>query len=170
MRNSPGRDSRGQNVFSIHPNSKFSLDAAFPVRPHRTTMLSRGTRLRAIPVLRGKPPRFLFCAYQTRVPLHLRSLDSNKLALPSSVSQRASFSTGRSIMAAQKIDGTAIAKGIREKINAEIQEKQRSNPRYKPSLVIIQGTKPFPRAIGSYTNTNSQLVIGQTQVCSCWSL
>jgi hypothetical protein len=42
-------------------------------------------------------------------------------------------------MAAQIIDGTAIAKGIRQKLNAEIGEKQRTNPRYKPSLVIIQG-------------------------------
>jgi hypothetical protein len=44
------------------------------------------------------------------------------------------------IMAATKIDGTAIAKSIREKIGAEILEKQKSNPRYKPSLRIIQGT------------------------------
>jgi len=42
-------------------------------------------------------------------------------------------------MPAQKIDGTAIARRIRERINAEIKEKQRTNPRYKPSLVIIQG-------------------------------
>merc|ERR1711981_73569 len=46
-------------------------------------------------------------------------------------------------MAAQTIDGTAIAKGIRQKLNAEIGEKQRTNPRYKPSLVIIQvGDRP----------------------------
>jgi len=42
-------------------------------------------------------------------------------------------------MTAQTINGTAIAKGIREKLNAEVQEKQSTNPRYKPSLVIIQG-------------------------------
>lgn len=42
-------------------------------------------------------------------------------------------------MVAQKIDGTAIAKSIRVRINAEIKDKQRTNPRYKPSLVIIQG-------------------------------
>jgi len=41
-------------------------------------------------------------------------------------------------MAAEKIDGTAIAKGIRERINAEIKEVQAKNPRYKPSLVIVQ--------------------------------
>ncbi|MCJ1459209.1 tetrahydrofolate synthase [Mycoblastus sanguinarius] len=41
-------------------------------------------------------------------------------------------------MAAEKIDGTAIAKNIREKINAEIKKTQQSNPRYKPSLTIVQ--------------------------------
>lgn len=43
-------------------------------------------------------------------------------------------------MVAAIIDGTAIAKGIRQKLNAEIGEKQKVNPRYKPSLVILQGT------------------------------
>ena len=42
-------------------------------------------------------------------------------------------------MTATKIDGTAIAKGIRERLNAEIKKKQESNARYKPSLRIIQG-------------------------------
>jgi methylenetetrahydrofolate dehydrogenase (NADP+)/methenyltetrahydrofolate cyclohydrolase/formyltetrahydrofolate synthetase len=42
-------------------------------------------------------------------------------------------------MAATKIDGTAIARKIREGLHAEIAEKQKLNPRYKPSLKIIQG-------------------------------
>jgi methylenetetrahydrofolate dehydrogenase (NADP+)/methenyltetrahydrofolate cyclohydrolase/formyltetrahydrofolate synthetase len=42
-------------------------------------------------------------------------------------------------MTATKIDGTAIAKKIREKLHAEIQSAQTVNPRYKPSLKIIQG-------------------------------
>jgi methylenetetrahydrofolate dehydrogenase (NADP+) / methenyltetrahydrofolate cyclohydrolase / formyltetrahydrofolate synthetase len=41
-------------------------------------------------------------------------------------------------MAGRNIDGTAIAKGIRERIHAQIQEAQKLNPRYKPSLKIIQ--------------------------------
>ena len=41
-------------------------------------------------------------------------------------------------MAAEKIDGTSIAKSIRERINAEIKKTQQSNPRYKPSLTIVQ--------------------------------
>lgn len=45
-------------------------------------------------------------------------------------------------MTATKIDGTAIAKKIREKIHAEIDDAQKTNPRFKPSLKIIQGKFP----------------------------
>lgn len=41
-------------------------------------------------------------------------------------------------MAAEKIDGTAIAKSIRDKINVDIEKTQEINPRFKPSLTIIQ--------------------------------
>lgn len=41
-------------------------------------------------------------------------------------------------MAATKIDGTGIAKGIRERINADIKKTQETNPRFKPSLKIVQ--------------------------------
>ncbi|SPN99528.1 probable C1-tetrahydrofolate synthase [Cephalotrichum gorgonifer] len=41
-------------------------------------------------------------------------------------------------MVAQNIDGTAIAKAIRERLRLEILEKQQANPRYKPCLKIIQ--------------------------------
>ena len=50
------------------------------------------------------------------------------------------FSSTPSAMVATKIDGTAIAKGIRERLHAEIEATQKVNPRYKPSLKIIQGT------------------------------
>lgn len=43
-------------------------------------------------------------------------------------------------MTATKIDGTAIAKSIREKLGGYIKEKQATNPRYRPSLKIVQGT------------------------------
>jgi len=46
-------------------------------------------------------------------------------------------------MAATKIDGTAIAKGIREDLNAHIRKVQESNARFKPSLKIVQGTDTF---------------------------
>jgi methylenetetrahydrofolate dehydrogenase (NADP+)/methenyltetrahydrofolate cyclohydrolase/formyltetrahydrofolate synthetase len=42
-------------------------------------------------------------------------------------------------MTATKIDGTAIAKSIRERLAAEIVEKQKTNPRYQPCLKIVQG-------------------------------
>jgi methylenetetrahydrofolate dehydrogenase (NADP+)/methenyltetrahydrofolate cyclohydrolase/formyltetrahydrofolate synthetase len=42
-------------------------------------------------------------------------------------------------MTAIKIDGTAIAKRIREGLHAKIEERQKANPKYKPSLKIIQG-------------------------------
>jgi methylenetetrahydrofolate dehydrogenase (NADP+) / methenyltetrahydrofolate cyclohydrolase / formyltetrahydrofolate synthetase len=41
-------------------------------------------------------------------------------------------------MTAAKIDGTAIAKKIRERLHAEIENTQKANPRYKPCLRIIQ--------------------------------
>ena len=41
-------------------------------------------------------------------------------------------------MPASKIDGTAIAKGIREKIQLEIKKTQETNSRFRPSLKIIQ--------------------------------
>jgi methylenetetrahydrofolate dehydrogenase (NADP+)/methenyltetrahydrofolate cyclohydrolase/formyltetrahydrofolate synthetase len=42
-------------------------------------------------------------------------------------------------MAAAKIDGTAIAKSIRQGLKTEIEQIQVSNPRFKPNLVIFQG-------------------------------
>ena len=54
-------------------------------------------------------------------------------------SSHRTFSTSSpSAMPAQKIDGTAVARSIRERINKDIAEKQALNPRYKPSLVIVQ--------------------------------
>lgn len=44
-----------------------------------------------------------------------------------------------SAIMASKIDGTAIAKSIREGLKAEIEQIQVTNPRFKPNLVIFQG-------------------------------
>lgn len=43
-------------------------------------------------------------------------------------------------MVGKKIDGTAIAKDIRERLKGEIQKLQETNPRFKPNLVIFQGS------------------------------
>jgi methylenetetrahydrofolate dehydrogenase (NADP+)/methenyltetrahydrofolate cyclohydrolase/formyltetrahydrofolate synthetase len=46
-------------------------------------------------------------------------------------------------MVGMTIDGTAIAKKIRERLHAEIEQTQRTNPRFKPSLKILQiGDRP----------------------------
>lgn len=46
-------------------------------------------------------------------------------------------------MVATKIDGTAIAKKIRDALHTQILETQKTNPRYKPCLKIIQiGDRP----------------------------
>jgi methylenetetrahydrofolate dehydrogenase (NADP+)/methenyltetrahydrofolate cyclohydrolase/formyltetrahydrofolate synthetase len=42
-------------------------------------------------------------------------------------------------MVARKLDGTAIAKAIRERLGSEIAERQKLNARYKPCLKIVQG-------------------------------
>ena len=49
-----------------------------------------------------------------------------------------SLSTNPVMMTATKIDGTAIAKSIRDRIQADIAKTQKINPRYQPSLTIIQ--------------------------------
>lgn len=54
-------------------------------------------------------------------------------------SQQPPHPSRQETMVASKIDGTAIAKAIRERIRLEILEKQQTNPRYKPCLKIIQG-------------------------------
>ncbi|CAK7211337.1 tetrahydrofolate synthase [Sporothrix curviconia] len=43
-------------------------------------------------------------------------------------------------MVAAKIDGTALAKKIRESLRAEVADKQTTNPRFQPCLKIIQAT------------------------------
>ena len=54
------------------------------------------------------------------------------------------FSTTPPALVATKLDGTAIAKSIRERIGREIAERQKLNPRYRPSLKIVQGTRNHP--------------------------
>lgn len=53
------------------------------------------------------------------------------------------FSGSLRNMDAEKIDGTAIAKGIRTRLQEEIKKRQETNPRYQPSLIIVQGTGPI---------------------------
>lgn len=64
--------------------------------------------------------------------------------------QRRGFCISQVKMTAVKIDGTAIAKNIREKLHAQIEETQKTNPRFRPSLKIIQGITPIYLYVLSY--------------------
>lgn len=68
---------------------------------------------------------------------------------------RAFFSTSARTMAATRIDGTAIAKKIRERLHEEIAEKQKINPRYNPSLKIIQGA----------SRSSVSFIVGKKKFC-----
>jgi methylenetetrahydrofolate dehydrogenase (NADP+)/methenyltetrahydrofolate cyclohydrolase/formyltetrahydrofolate synthetase len=67
------------------------------------------------------------------------------IALSSSSLAQARYvpATSASDMTATKIDGTGIAKSIRDQLYEEIKARQASNPRFKPSLVIFQGMSFF---------------------------
>ncbi|PUU83172.1 formate--tetrahydrofolate ligase-domain-containing protein [Tuber borchii] len=43
-------------------------------------------------------------------------------------------------MVAEKIDGTAVARKIRDRINEEIKRKQKTSERFRPALTIVQAT------------------------------
>lgn len=96
----------------------------------------------AVPVRELAPPNLLsYC---------LRATNSSHSSLPSlnppSGLHKAHFSTSRAVMGAVKIDGTAIAKRIRASLHAEIGGKKKINPRYIPSLKIIQGVSTSTKA------------------------
>lgn len=66
-------------------------------------------------------------------------------------------------MTAQKIDGTAIAKSIRARLHSEIQERKKANPKYIPSLKIIQGMPSQPGGHRQWIGTGTHadyLVLG----------
>lgn len=90
--------------------------------------------------LRGSLLHGRSCASLTRPP----TLPRHFISLPQLHTPTGSlrlFSSTPNAMTATKIDGTAIAKNIRERIHTEIEKTQKANPRYKPSLKIIQGIK-----------------------------
>lgn len=59
-------------------------------------------------------------------------------------------------MVATKIDGTAIARKVRERLQAEIAHKKSVNPRFQPSLKIIQGAWARTRSASLSLVTNRQ--------------
>ena len=91
----------------------------------------------ALPFLsaRATPPK-KFRHPQSSSPWTTRSILSRR--------QQRLFSTSPCAMTATKIDGTAIARSIRERLGAQIQQRQQTNARYRPSLKIVQGESNPP--------------------------
>jgi hypothetical protein len=85
---------------------------------------------RCFPQATATPPRKYYPSHTPRQLLY---------PAPASVYATRYFSGTAFRMTATKIDGTAIAKSIREKLGAKIKDRQDLNPRYRPSLKIVQG-------------------------------
>ncbi|EZG08637.1 hypothetical protein H106_02187 [Trichophyton rubrum CBS 735.88] len=123
-----------------------------PVLPPASSLLRRRPLLRltaAAASLSPAPPVLTLSNYFSSSPRAASSLPlplplvpppSLSSSAPPSLDQSpfARQSTTTAAMGASKIDGTAIAKAIRERLNGEIKETQKTNPRFKPSLVIYQ--------------------------------
>lgn len=92
--------------------------------------------IRRLPAPRGALSFFL--SPLSTFSTYTRPLLSSQAAY-SRNSHHISFSSTSIAMTAKNIDGTAIAKSIRERLHAEIEITQKTNPRFKPSLKIIQG-------------------------------
>ncbi|KAI4133117.1 MAG: hypothetical protein LQ338_000382 [Usnochroma carphineum] len=79
------------------------------------------------------------CAGNTRSGNAIIWTLRDKLAVKQAqVTEKRLFNSSAKAMAAQRIDGTAIAKAIRDRIKSDIKRTQQTNPRYKPSLIIVQ--------------------------------
>jgi len=142
-------------VMLVSPNSvpfQSNFHVAGSARSFRTkwsSAIERGARSSAIPHLGSqnfsvrRTPRATLLDRHILSPLRVSALLRQPVHqarhFVCSVSAIREFPSGKVGMAALKIDGTAIAKNIRESLKAEIQKAQESNPRFKPSLVIFQG-------------------------------
>lgn len=105
------------------------------------------------------------------LPLSAPSPPSIGFLIPPAAASHRTFCS--SAIMASKIDGTAIAKSIREGLKADIEKTQAANPRFKPNLVIFQGKHDSKSSNGEKittreTNINSaiQSATGRTPVSS----
>ncbi|KAL1983148.1 hypothetical protein VTN96DRAFT_478 [Rasamsonia emersonii] len=97
-----------------------SLSTAHRGASSRTVRVLASPPRSSTPSVRGKEfPRLLVSSGTP--PCHRRALATTGIK-----------------MVGKKIDGTAIAKDIRERLKGEIQKLQETNPRFKPNLVIFQ--------------------------------
>ena len=132
------RKSLGSKPLSIrlHVTKHGSLRASILIQHHISLQLT----IRTYQTYSGsnslKETPYLTSKSRQSSALQVASKSGDKLVLHSLGSRSISSSHHR--MAAERIDGTAIAKSIRERINAEIKKTQETNPRYKPSLTIVQ--------------------------------
>jgi methylenetetrahydrofolate dehydrogenase (NADP+) / methenyltetrahydrofolate cyclohydrolase / formyltetrahydrofolate synthetase len=122
----------GKALLTLPRSSRYGRLTAASIRGCVSAVLA----IRRLSTLRGAlssfPPPFSIFSTYTRPLLSTQAAYSRN-------NQRASFSSTSIAMTAKKIDGTAIAKSIRERLHAEIKNTQKTNPRFKPSLKIIQG-------------------------------
>jgi hypothetical protein len=92
---------------------------------------ARGPAVPLVPHCLRYNPRFsLFAAASSSHSFHTAA--SNQRAV-------ASYPAMSANTMATKLDGTTIAKNIRARLANEISDKQKLNPKYRPSLKIIQG-------------------------------
>ena len=71
-------------------------------------------------------------------------------------------------MTAAKIDGTAIARGVREQLHVAILRRQQADAAYQPALRIIQGEPPRPASGPRPRLTGSaQSATGRTRRRTC---
>jgi hypothetical protein len=113
--------------------------------PSVFTGVPPGAAIRTAPPLKSTAQAHSI--YSDCFPVNNRHNNLASIFSPASVVESLSFSNrsqqkrlfSSTTMVATKLDGNAIAKSIREKLCAEVNEKQKLNPRFKPCLKIIQG-------------------------------
>lgn len=114
---------RRSSAFVLHPH--FGPTAT--ELPYQTSLLNRR---------RASDSARYFCCITNYVPqAKYKQKSAPKQA---HFAGKRAFSGSAKTMAAERIDGTAIAKAIRDRINSDIKRTQETNPRYKPSLTIVQ--------------------------------
>lgn len=125
---------------SFNPTGHVRRDGAYagsPAPPRSSSSTTSHTI--APPFFPGGTRTFVTTTSATPgVSLRSSSLSSASFGRFQSPSPR-QFSSTSPAMVARKLDGTAIAKAIRERLGSEIAERQKLNARYKPCLKIVQG-------------------------------
>lgn len=132
---------------TLRPGARLFSTAATGAGAHHSTLDSAATPLSTCSAQAPPPP--LRPASSSTFSSRRRPHAASSALPPLFPGQRDTrpFSTTPAAMVATKLDGTAIAKSIRERIGREIAERQKLNPRYRPSLKIVQGTSNRPRIV-----------------------